>query len=136
MSKDPNPTAGAPGAADLAEVESSLGQALAVIHRILPRLEEPGTDVQAAFKRLAGCIESARVAHERLAAATRVAALAARSHAGVPGETVAAIAAAVATVLGQSFRIVSVSRVPAPVPHLNVWALEGRTQIFQSHKVR
>ena len=23
-----------------------------------------------------------------------------------------------------------------PVPHLNVWALEGRTQIFQSHKIR
>ena len=26
---------------------------------------------------------------------------------------------------------------PDPVvPHLNVWAVEGRTQIFMSHKVR
>ena len=51
-------------------------------------------------------------------------------------EIVAVIAAAVAAVLDRPYRLVSVQPVPAPVPHLNVWALEGRTQIFQSHKIR
>jgi hypothetical protein len=29
-----------------------------------------------------------------------------------------------------------VQQVVTPVPHLNVWALEGRTEIFHSHKIR
>ena len=123
-------SAGAATADDLLAAESNLGQALAVIHRLLPRLEESsGTnDVQGAFRRAVACLEAAREAHLRFA----------QSHAtrGIAGETVAAISAAIAVVLGQPFRLVSVQKVPAPVPHLNVWALEGRTQIFQSHKVR
>ena len=54
----------------------------------------------------------------------------------VEPETVAVISAAVAAILDRPYRLVSVQLVAAPVPHLNVWALEGRTQIFQSHKIR
>ena len=49
----------------------------------------------------------------------------------------AVIAAAVSIVLDRPYRLVSVQQVTVPVvPHLNVWAMEGRTQIFMSHKVR
>jgi hypothetical protein len=51
-------------------------------------------------------------------------------------QLVAVISAAVAAVLDRPYRLVSVQPIVAPVPHLNVWALEGRTQIFQSHKIR
>jgi len=134
MSKEANATAGAP---ELLEAETNLGLALAIIHRLLPRLDDSAgiADVQAGFKRLTACVESARAAHQRIADA-RKAAAAIKSPAGIAGETVAAIAAAVATVLGQPFRLVSVAKVPVPVPHINVWALEGRTQIFQSHQIR
>jgi hypothetical protein len=135
MSKQPETAAAAPD--PLLEAESNLGQALAVIHRLLPRLDSAGgeAEAQAAFKRALAFIESARSAYQR-AAESRSAALVARAQAGVAGETLAAISAAVAVVLGRSFRVVSVAKVPVPVPHLNVWALEGRTQIFQSHKIR
>jgi predicted phosphoribosyltransferase len=47
------------------------------------------------------------------------------------------IAAAVSVALDQPYRLVAVQQVTAPVvPHLNVWAVEGRTQIFMSHRVR
>jgi hypothetical protein len=53
------------------------------------------------------------------------------------GEIAAVIAAAVATVLDGPLRILTVQQVTAPVPaYLNVWAYEGRLQIFTSHKVR
>jgi hypothetical protein len=134
MSKEANASTGAP---ELLEAESNLGLALAIIHRMLPRLEDSAavTDVQSGFKRLVTCLESARAAHQRVADA-RKASASIKSQAGIAGETVAAIAAAVATVLGQPFRLVSVAKVPVPVPHINVWALEGRTQIFQSHQIR
>ena len=49
----------------------------------------------------------------------------------------AVIAAAISVVLDRPYRLVSVQQVTVPVvPHLNVWAVEGRTQIFMSHKVR
>jgi hypothetical protein len=54
----------------------------------------------------------------------------------VESEIVAVIAAAVAALLGKPYKLVSVQPVVAPAPHLNVWAMEGRTQIFMSHKVR
>ena len=54
----------------------------------------------------------------------------------VEPEIAAVIAAAVSVVLNRPYRLVSVQQVATPVPHLNVWALEGRTQIFQSHKIR
>ena len=53
------------------------------------------------------------------------------------GEIAAVIAAAVATVLDGPLKILHVQQVTAPVPaYLNVWAHEGRLQIFMSHKVR
>ena len=134
MSKDQTASAGA-GGDPLAEAESNLGRALVLIHRILPRLDEPGrgAEVQAALQRAAACLDSARQAHQRtLTSQTAPAPVQTRLEA----ETVAVISAAVAAVLDRPYRLVSVQLVAAPVPHLNVWALEGRTQIFQSHKIR
>ncbi len=50
----------------------------------------------------------------------------------IPAETVALIAAAVHLAVGSSHRIVSIVPI-APTPH---WALEGRRQIFASHRPR
>jgi hypothetical protein len=136
MSKDQN--LGASALSDsIAEAESSLGQALALIHRTLPRLDEPGraADVQTALQKAAACVESARQAHQRTFGPGR-GLVAASVPTSVAAETVAIISAAVAAVLDRPYRLVSVQLVAAPVPHLNVWALEGRTQIFQSHKIR
>jgi type II secretory pathway pseudopilin PulG len=138
MSKPPEANPAAAKAADpLQEAESSIGHALAVIHRLLPRLDDAARvkEVQAAFQKAAACLETARAAHQK-AVETRTIALSGAGAGGLAGETVAAISAAIAVVLGTSFRLLSVQKVPAPVPHLNVWALEGRTQIFQSHKIR
>lgn len=136
MSTDQNTGAPAP-AGSVAEAESSLGQALALIYRILPRLDEPGraADVQSALQKAAACLEAARLAHQRTFAPGRDK-VAASVPTRVAAETVAVISAAVAAVLDRPYRLVSVQLVAAPVPHLNVWALEGRTQIFQSHKIR
>jgi hypothetical protein len=54
----------------------------------------------------------------------------------MPPEILAIIAAAIAVVLGQPYRVVSVQPSAAPMPELNVWALEGRMDQFKSHKVR
>jgi hypothetical protein len=138
MSKDLS-SAGAAGASGdvLGEAEANLGHALALIHRVLPRLDEPGraAEVQAALQKVAGCVESARQAHQRTSAISGgVSAAAIQGR--VESETVAIISAAIAAILDRPYRLVSVQPVTAPVPHLNVWALEGRTQIFQSHKIR
>lgn len=135
MSKDQTTGASASGAT-LAEAESNLGQALALIHRTLPRLDEPGraVDVQAALQKAAACVESARLAHQRAAGPIPRAVTPVQTK--LEAETVAVISAAVAAILDRPYRLVSVQLVTAPVPHLNVWALEGRTQIFQSHKIR
>jgi len=134
MSKNQPPAVAAGGPADaLAEAEASLGQALALIHRILPRLDESSrvADVQTALQKAGGCLESARQAHLRGfgSGGGAVQTL-------VEAETVAIISAAIAAIFDRPYRLVSVQPVPVPVPHLNVWALEGRTQIFQSHKIR
>ena len=136
MSKDQ--TTGASQAGDaLAEAESNLGRALALIHRILPRLDEPGRadDVQVSLQKAAACLDTARQAHQRTLVPGRTAATS-PVQTRVEAETVAIISAAVAAILDRPYRLVSVQLVVAPVPHLNVWALEGRTQIFQSHKIR
>ena len=136
MSKDQ--TSGAASATDaLAEAESNLGQALALIHRILPRLDESSraSEVQAALQRAIACLESARQAHQKVTGVGRAAGVV-PVQTRVAAETVAVISAAVAAILDRPYRLVSVQLVAAPVPHLNVWALEGRTQIFQSHKIR
>lgn len=136
--QDPSP-AGAAEAASAAE--SNLGQVLALIHRILPRLDEPArrAEVQAALRKAANLVEAARQALEPAGAAG----VAPTSGAGtqkvatqVPSEIAAVIAAAVSMLIKQPYRLVSVQQVVTPVPHLNVWALEGRTQIFQSHRIR
>jgi hypothetical protein len=124
MSQEPNLTE------CLAVAETSLGQVLTAIHRILPRLDDASrlADVQAAFRKAAAGIEAARTAHERGFSTRR---------ASTASDITAVIAAAVAVVLDRPHRVVSVEPVPVPsVPHFNVWAFEGRTQIFQSHKVR
>jgi hypothetical protein len=138
MNNDQTKSAGAGPSVDaLAEAESNLGQALALIHRILPRLDEPTrvAEVQSALQRASACVESARQAHLRTTGTGRASAGAPVQTRAEP-ETVAIISAAVAAVLERPYRMVSVQLVAAPVPHLNVWALEGRTQIFQSHKIR
>jgi hypothetical protein len=119
----------------LSEAEAQLGRVLALVHRLLPRLEDAGRagDVQTAFQKAAAALEAARQAHQQCFA-PRAAAVSADKR--LEAETVAIISAAVAAILDRPFRMVSVKAVAAPVPHLNVWALEGRTQIFQSHKIR
>lgn len=138
MTKDQTsgPAAGSPVEL-LADAELNLGRALALIHRVLARLDEPsrGAEVQAALQKAAACVETARQAHQR-ALGTGKAALAGAVQTALDSELVAVISAAVAAVLDRPYRMVSVQPVAAPVPHLNVWALEGRTQIFQSHKIR
>jgi hypothetical protein len=54
----------------------------------------------------------------------------------MPPEILAVIAAAIAVVLGQPYRVVSVQPAAMPIPELNVWALEGRMDQFKSHKIR
>jgi len=77
-------------------------------------------------------IEAAREAH---ALETGVV-VGSGANASVESETVAVIAAALAVLLGRPYKLVAVNPLAVPAPHLNVWALEGRTQIFISHKVR
>jgi hypothetical protein len=134
MSKDQSPTD------YLAAVETNLGQVLAAIQRVLPRLDEPGrsAEIQGALRRAGALLEAARSAYEQ-GLAPKPAGLAAEQKVAtrVAPEIAAVIAAAVSVVLDRPFRLVAVQQVPLPaVPHFNVWAFEGRTQIFQSHKVR
>jgi hypothetical protein len=134
MSKqETSPGAAGEPSVDLPVAETSLGKALALIHRILPRLEEPSraTEVDTALRQAVACLEAAR---RSLSSAKGAGAQAVAT--GVSSEIAAVIAAAVAVVLDQPYRLVSVQQVATPVPYLNVWALEGRTQIFQSHKIR
>jgi hypothetical protein len=124
--------------ADLRPAEANLGQALVLINRVLPRLDEPArvAEVQAALRRAAEFVESARRAHER-DFAPRVAVAGPQPVAtSIRPEIAAVIAAAIAVTFDRPHRLVSVQPVQTPVPYLNVWALEGRTQIFQSHKIR
>ena len=133
MSKTPTPLA-AESAEGLTASESSLGKALALIHRVLPLLEQPerAMDVQKALRNTAALIETARQAH---AAERRLNPLSAPADL-VGVEMAAIIASAIAVMLDRPHRVISVVPVEISVPHLNVWALEGRTQLLVSHKVR
>lgn len=121
---------------NLEELERNLGAALAMIHRALPRLDEPArsAEVQSSLSRAAALIESVRAAHAggRAAVAADPRAVATT----VEPEIAAVIAAAVSVLFSAPYRLVSVQKVVLPVPHVNVWALEGRSEIFQSHRVR
>jgi hypothetical protein len=122
---------------DLTALEENLGKVLVLIQRILPRLDEPGraSEVQAALRQAGTYLESVRRTHE-LQNSPQSSATTQRVTTGVAPEIAAVIAAAVAVLFDRPYRLVSVQQVETPVPYLNVWALEGRTQIFQSHKIR
>ena len=123
---------------DLTATELNLGKVLALIHKVLPRLDDAGhrAEVQSALSKAVSLLESARLAHSN--GGSPALSLGAQSvRTAVAPQIAAVIAAAVSVVLDQPFRLVSVQQVTAPVvPHLNVWAVEGRTQIFMSHRVR
>jgi len=123
-----------PSADGLSAAETNLGKALVLIQRVLPWLDEPSraARAQADLSRAAALVESARLAHEQQPSTRRAGA----ALASVDSETAAVIAAAIAAVLGSPHRLLSVSPANAPASNLNVWAIEGRTQIFQSHRVR
>jgi hypothetical protein len=114
--------------------EASLGKALALIHRVLPLLQLPerAVEVQRALRHTALLIEAARQSH----AGERGMQVASAPADLVEGEIVAVIAAAIAAMFDSPHRVISVVPVETSVPHLNVWAFEGRTQLFVSHKVR
>lgn len=121
---------------NIEEIERQLGGALAIIHRVLPRLDEPARagEVQSSLSRAAAMIETARAAHAGGGAAAPADPRAVATV--VEPEIAAVIAAAVSVLFSSPYRLVSVQKVLVPVPHVNVWALEGRTEIFQSHRVR
>lgn len=123
---------------DLSPAELGLGRVLALIHRVLPWLDDPtqAAEVQGALQRAAAWLEKARAAHDAAAPKTASVGTAHRVSTGVEPEIAAAIAAAVAMLMDRPYRLVSVQPAAIPTPYLNVWAVEGRTQIFQSHKVR
>ena len=114
--------------------EASLGKALALIHRALALLQLPerALEVQKTLRNTAALIEAARQAH----AGERGVQPAPAPADLVEAEIVAVIAAAVAAMLDRPHRLVSVVPVEVSVPHLNVWAFEGRSHLFVSHKVR
>ena len=121
------------------ELEQKLGNALALIHRVLPRLDDlaRAADVEASLSKASSLIESVRAAHASAAPPKPIVPGAPQPVAtSVDPEIAAAIAAALAVVFTQPFRLVSVQKVTIPVPHVNVWAYEGRSEIFHSHKLR
>ncbi len=121
------------------EQEQKLGAVLALIHRVLPRLDEPSraAEVQASLSKVSSLIESVRTALGGSAPPRQVVPGAPQPVAtSVEPEVAAAIAAAVAVLFAQPYRLVSVQKIVIPVPHVNVWALEGRSEIFHSHKIR
>jgi len=122
---------------ELTIAETSLAKAMALIYKVLPRLDEPArkAEVQSALGKAASLLEAARAAHSGGAASAPLGAQSVAT--AVPSHIAAVIAAAVSIVLDRPYRLVSVQQVTVPVvPHLNVWAVEGRTQIFMSHRVR
>ncbi len=134
-----NPAAVAAAAPDISVAESHLGKVLTLIHRVIPKLDAPerAAEVQALLQKAANCLESARQALNHQDASPRgVGTIPQAVATVVEPEIAAVIAAAVAVLFDRPYRLVSVQQVTTPVPHLNVWALEGRTQIFQSHKIR
>jgi hypothetical protein len=135
--QETSPRAAGGQADELSVAEANLGTVLVLIQRVLPRLDEAdrADDVQAAFRKAASCLEVARQAHEK-ELGRRHLAMGNLAETSVASETLAVIAAAIAAVLDSPYRLVSVQPASPSVPHLNVWALEGRTQIFQSHKIR
>ncbi len=133
MSDSTNPNDG------VAAAEASLGKALVLLHRVAARLDDSARhgDVQNALRQAADLVEAARRAHAGVGAAGTQPIGAHKVATAVGSQIAAVIAAAVSVALDRPYRLVSVQQVTVPVvPHLNVWAVEGRTQIFMSHRVR
>jgi len=130
MSSQPTPANAAPPPEELPAGEAQLGRALALIHRVLPRLDDldRADAVQEALRQASAQLEAARAAHDRWNLALRPAA--------VDGEILALIAAAVSVVLGRTSRVLDVQKAPVSVTWVNAWAMEGRSQHYSSHKVR
>src|SRR5947207_741559 len=131
MANEQTPDTNAP---EFGPVETNLGQALVLLQRVLHRLDDPrrANDVQNALKRAAACLEVARDGHRKFFASEL-----GTTSGGVPPEIVAVIAAAVAVTLGgRAHRVVSVQPVQPSSPFMNIWAVEGRTEIFHSHRLR
>jgi hypothetical protein len=124
--------------ADPSTAEMHIGHALAIIHRIIPRLDDPArvAEVQAGLQNAIAALKNACTVHGGGAAAGGSTLPTAAG--AVAPEIAAVIAAAVAVVLDRPHRVLTVRQVNVPetISHLNVWAFEGRTQIFTSHKVR
>lgn len=121
----------------LTPAEADLGKALVLLHRAAGRIDEPSRreETHAVLTQAVAFLDSALRALEGGASAAALGVQ--RAATNVEGPIVAIIAAAVAVYLDRPYRLVSVQQVSAPVvPHLNVWAVEGRTQIFMSHRVR
>jgi hypothetical protein len=122
--------AAAPANDSVTPAELHLGKTLALIHRILPRLDDgsQADAVQTALAHAAEELAAARAAHQRMVSADRSAA--------TESELLAIIAAAVAVVLQRPHRVVSVKPAGPVVTWVNAWAMEGRFQHYSSHKVR
>lgn len=116
------------------ELAAELGKALGLIHRVLPRLDEPAraAEIYQSLGRASSIIDAVRAAYATNAQPgdARLVATA------VDAEIAAVIAAAISVVLTQPYRLVSVQKVSIPVSPANVWAQEGRSDIFHSHRVR
>ncbi len=126
----PKPVGGPSEEMSVAEV--NLGKVLVLIHQTLARLADgcSTADVQAALRKASAFLDMARQAHESGLVVGDTA------QTSVEAEKIAIIAAAIAAVLDRPYKLVSVQPATVAMPTHNVWALEGRTQIFQSHKIR
>lgn len=122
----------------LSPAEVQVGKALALVHKALARMEDPARrrEAESALAQAASLLDAARSALGGSSAGVQPLGVQSVSTAVAP-QIAAAIAAAVSVAIEGPFRLVSVQQVTAPVvPHLNVWAVEGRTQIFMSHRIR
>src|SRR5689334_16501228 len=100
------------GSADpYAATESRLGQVLALIHRILPKLDDPAraAEIQKCLRKAGALIESARQAYEGQAVPS-TAGTPQRVATAVDPEIAAVIAAAVTVLFNRPYRLVSVQQ--------------------------
>jgi hypothetical protein len=112
------------------EIQTALRQTVAVIQQILPHLDGAAKlgDVQAALRQAAAHLEAAQAGFEPKPTAP--------GDGPVNGELLAVISAAVAMVLDRPYRIVDLHRSAPVVTWINAWAIEGRFAHYSSHRIR
>ncbi len=112
------------------EIQTALQQTVTVLQQILPHLADSARlgEVQTALRQAAGHIESARAAFEQTQAAPLTE--------STNGELLAVISAAIAMVLDRPYRVLDVQRSAPVVTWVNAWAIEGRFQHYSSHRIR